>query len=1386
MKPLSCSHVWRWLLLVAGLWGAIVAEVAQAARPAQVVGSSYLLWEQEATTIDVPSPSYEVKWDRLLTLYPNDDDRATLNIGFAFPFGSSSYSQVQVLTNGILQFVTSDRLFLYYNNSSLPSSNGSQFIAPYWDDLVDDSQASVTWGNMGESPRRRFVVTWNNVRAYDNNLRYNFQAVLYENGDIRFRYFNNTANGQSATIGLELTDTDYLQYSYNQTSVATSFDLLFRKSSLVLPDAVVSYRLDEGGWTGAAAEVQDSGTAGLDGRALNGVTASDRAPAISDAIGTCGYAGLDGVDDYIEVADNNLLDMRSALAVGVWIRLDAWPSDGMQTILSKDENYEFHINSQGQLYWWWTTSAGVPLSITTAASVTVGKWHHIVISYQRGNQAIYMDGVLTATANYNDELMLNSDPVQVGADQNMAGRFFAGDIDEINIFDQALTRYQVIELMERTRPCSAANLCASSFPDGLSSYTGGTIRFDRNAQLFFSPTDSLYASGVSDDSSSTLLSCVSTRCSANGMIGPAPAQPTFPTGISGSNVSVAAGKSLTLENSSSYRRVTVGDYATLAFSAARSSYELDSLITGTGVILSLTPGSYWVRSLSLGLNNQIRINGSGSVQIYVKDSTNIGSGLLANSPSAGTRGDIGALLLYNYAALTLGSGTTLTGMVFAGGNFTLGASSTLFGAVTADNLILNSGSKVYYSPSAVMDTDFGSLCSRVTCDLGGFYIEQPVYALACPSSRSAIRVQALCADGQTIKDDYQGTLQLAADAGAATRFYRSESASTEILTLTLDGSEEGDITFYMANQAENHALRIVATDQASGVSSRGAGTDVRAQGFLVTRQPDDFVCGASTSMTLVAVGQNPEGSGCLPLAGFSGAKALKAWFGASLSISPEVTTTRVVSTPLLINGTAVSAQSQPLLSNLDLDFVDGAAQLSLQYGNAATLLGLNFYLDDAPYADTPEAQVVGIGPLAASTNGLAVRPERIALSLPDAGYCAAADASCAPQLRAGESFNVELAARCEDDSIATDYRGVVTLGAEVLVPAGADAGVLGVQSVTLTDTDQGQQTLSQTLSEVGVFALTSTASWQDMALTNEPLTALGRIVPHHFDASAPLLSQTCGAFVYMDQPGITASVHLRALNSDGGITRNYRGELAKAVPQWQAENANNGLDLSARLASSGTLSWQNGEADLLQTLTFGRTGLPDGPYEQLAVGLALDDADGGFSLLQGLDFDAASTGDCLASNRCSALQLGIARALFGRLDLANVIGPELDDLYQPLRALYRDSNGQWRVNDADSCTDLSMAAPTLAVDDSSWEGALNAGETAPLALTPMVAGEGGILHSAPGLDNSGSVLYRYQPPTWLRTETDGDNNYQDNASGRISFGQYRGNDRVIYWREQKR
>jgi MSHA biogenesis protein MshQ len=1358
-----------------------------------MANASYTMTELEGTPLETPDIVNTVVWDNLDTNYPNDDDKQIVSIGFPFQFDTLSYDFVTIFTNGILKFLPADRMHRDYINESLPTDEGDGFVAVYWDDLVDDANSSVTYGNLGTAPNRKFVVNWTNVRSYSNNLRYDFQVVLYENGDIRYRYNNNTSNGQSATIGLEINDTDFIEYSFNEVSVEVSFDLFFRNQLLALPSPILQYRLDETSWDGSIGEVIDSGSNSLHGRSFSGANTGNVAPALGANIGTCNYGEFDGQNDYVEIADNALLDLSNNFSVGVWIKIDSIPTSGLKTILSKDENYEFHVNSAGRIFWWWNTEIlGAVRTVTSDTSIVAGVWTHVVISFSTVTQNIFINGVASGDEIYPEGAITNSDPLQIGADQNSGGRYFNGDIDEVNIFSQALSEAQARELMEITRPCPLLNLCISSFPDGVNSHTGGSISFERDAQLFFSPDDILSAGSVSLDGGSSQRSCVSVECQASGLSVEATIPAAFPdTSISTIDVNVnnnATGNIGSGDND--YRDVSLGNNSTLNIIAGYSDYYIDDLSFGDNGTLNLVAGTYWVNNFSAGIGLNINISG-GTARLYINNSFSLPQDAIINSPSVATQGDASQFFLYGYSNINTGRDSTFSGVIYGTGDIELDNTSNYYGAITGADISIGIDTNVFFNPAATANLDYGDLCESASCILGSFNITQPAYALACPGTRTKISIQAMCDDGTSVKEDYAGTVDVSSNENTLSEFYATLTSVPMINSIIFDGSETGIKDVYLFHQNENSDLKVSATDSAESITSISTNaTDFRTEGFAIT-DPASFICGNSSSMSITAIGEDDTGAACQTLTGFTGLKSVKAWYQVNINSSVGADP---VTTDLSIASQLISAQAEPAANNVDLTFNNGVANIAIAYANAGQILGVNFKHDDAPYDGlTPE---LSSADLSGSTGSFIASPEKINLVVDTVnGTCASADASCSKLVPAGSTFQVTAQAQCTGSTLADDYQGNVDFTHSLVAPSPGADGSLLVSSAIVAAVDAGEVQINQSISEVGVFNLTAEDDdYFGQIIPLYTLSNVGRFYPNNFLVASSSTTNSCGSFSYMGQTGvgneIDISYTLQAQKTGGGITLNYKGAFAKATIALVAENDNDGGNYQARLIDYNSTSWANGEYLYSDGGQFIRaaSGLPDGPYQDLQVGIKLTDNDGDDSDIAGVDMRSDASTVCSVVGDCDGKWLGNNLDLrFGQLKLSNVFGPETFDLNMKVQTEYYDGTS-FVLNTDDSCTVLLDTDLPLSPVDLSWTDNLSAGDTtASLSSgSTMSAGLGTFSFSAAGLGNDGSVIYQYHTSTylpWLNTENDDDADYADNPFGKITFGQYRGNDRMIYWRE---
>ncbi len=201
--------------------------------------------------------SNNVVWtnDAGQTDYPSDDDYQLVNIGFTFYLGEIAYTQVRILSNGALHFGADQGFHKDYSNEALAITGfvggpgfeeaADRTILGYWDDLEPSLGGTVRYGTLGSPANRRFVVSWENVPRYNGpTSSYSFQIVLYENGQVRFRYGNDDANGSGATIGIEVDDSDFTQFSLNSNSVSDANDILWTRELPRLVSAIADCNSD--------------------------------------------------------------------------------------------------------------------------------------------------------------------------------------------------------------------------------------------------------------------------------------------------------------------------------------------------------------------------------------------------------------------------------------------------------------------------------------------------------------------------------------------------------------------------------------------------------------------------------------------------------------------------------------------------------------------------------------------------------------------------------------------------------------------------------------------------------------------------------------------------------------------------------------------------------------------------------------------------------------------------------------------------------------------------------------------------------------------------------------------------------------------------------------
>ena|GEM_PF-1724561 len=162
---------------------------------------------------------------------------------------------------------------------------------------------------------------------------------------------------------------------------------------------------------------------------------------------------FDGADNYINCGRDEVFDINDQITVSAWIQV-YWFDKQWQTIISKGDSawrlqrmaeldtIAFHLNGITLA----NEEARAHSGVDGMSNVNDGEWHHLVGVYDGQMLCLYTDGMLDKALAAEGSIAKNTYNVVIGENIERRGRFFYGLIDEVAVFNNALTAEEVRKL----------------------------------------------------------------------------------------------------------------------------------------------------------------------------------------------------------------------------------------------------------------------------------------------------------------------------------------------------------------------------------------------------------------------------------------------------------------------------------------------------------------------------------------------------------------------------------------------------------------------------------------------------------------------------------------------------------------------------------------------------------------------------------------------------------------------------------------------------------------------------------------------------------------------------------------------------------------------------
>ena len=191
-----------------------------------------------------------------------------------------------------------------------------------------------------------------------------------------------------------------------------------------------------GRWTfddGKGSIARDASGRGNDGSVMGGASWT------KGIIG--GALEFDGSDDFVSIPNESAFDITGNVTVSAWIQVKSFTKPWQSIVTKGDRAWRIH-------------RAGSRNSVGFACSdlsrdqvgdlygnrdVDDGKWHHVAGVLNGTKASIFVDGALDASTNASPNISVNDYAVLIGANAQATGRLFHGLIDDVRIYDRALS-----------------------------------------------------------------------------------------------------------------------------------------------------------------------------------------------------------------------------------------------------------------------------------------------------------------------------------------------------------------------------------------------------------------------------------------------------------------------------------------------------------------------------------------------------------------------------------------------------------------------------------------------------------------------------------------------------------------------------------------------------------------------------------------------------------------------------------------------------------------------------------------------------------------------------------------------------------------------------------
>jgi Concanavalin A-like lectin/glucanases superfamily len=159
-----------------------------------------------------------------------------------------------------------------------------------------------------------------------------------------------------------------------------------------------------------------------------------------------GALEFDGTDDFVDCGANPVFNIETNITVMSWIKVQQFNKSWQAIVTQGDNSWRLHRSGSTDNIAWGTSGLD-PTDITGTMNVNDGEWHNVAGVYNGTQKILYVDGNIDASSDSTGSIDSSTYHVNIGENAQQTGRNWAGLIDDVRIYNKALTADEIKEAM---------------------------------------------------------------------------------------------------------------------------------------------------------------------------------------------------------------------------------------------------------------------------------------------------------------------------------------------------------------------------------------------------------------------------------------------------------------------------------------------------------------------------------------------------------------------------------------------------------------------------------------------------------------------------------------------------------------------------------------------------------------------------------------------------------------------------------------------------------------------------------------------------------------------------------------------------------------------------